>query len=214
MAKKEERITINPMTGEKLFRTKDILVYGITDDEFAVVVDSLPNKEIRIIDCSDCFTDIIALPYIAAIINPAHLTKDDAETLNEYVDEVQYFTERFVFTKQDDILELLSKNLKYTVLEGDEFSDKLKYVLLEASRSEKKHDTYSETIAQTIRVLAEIRKHPYITTAQLAEKIERTQRTVQRYITTLNCAGEFIEYDRKKKGWYLFENKSVLWGDY
>ena len=31
---------------------------------------------------------------------------------------------------------------------------------------------------------------------------------------TLVCAGEFIDYDRKKKGWYLYDNKSVLWGDY
>ena len=63
-------------------------------------------------------------------------------------------------------------------------------------------------------MLSEIRKHPGITTAELAEIIERNAKTVQRYITTLNCAGEFIEYDRKKKGWFLFENKSVLWGDY
>ena len=53
-----------------------------------------------------------------------------------------------------------------------------------------------------------------MTIKELAEKIERNPRTVQRYITTLVCAGEFIDYDRKKKGWYLYDNKSVLWGDY
>lgn len=214
MAKEKETNLINPMTGEQLIRSKNVLVYGITDVEFAIVVDSLPNKDIRVIDCSGCFTDLIALPYIAAIIDPTSLTKEDIETLNEYVDEVQYLTERYVFTNDDKILDNLSKNLKHTILTAEELSDKLRYILLEANRAEKKYDTYSDTVAQTIRVLAEIRMHPYITTTQLADKIERTPRTVQRYITTLNCAGEFIEYDRKKKGWFLFENKSVLWGDY
>ena len=105
--------------------------------------------------------------------------------------------------------------MKCTVFQSDfEFEDKIRYVLLDAARVEKRLSSYSDTITQTIRVLSEIRNHPYITTAELAEKIERNPRTVQRYITTLICAGEFIEYDHKKKGWTLFENKSMLFGDY
>ena len=50
-----------------------------------------------------------------------------------------------------------------------------------------------------------------ITTKELALRIEKSDRTVQRYIETLRCAGEFIEYDRKKKGWYLLvDGKSIL----
>lgn len=214
MAKKEEKYAISPMTGEKVFRTRNILVYGITDDESAVIADSLPNKNIRIIDCFDCFTDLIALPYIAAVIDPECLTREDVNTLNEYAEEVQYLNERYIFTKRHSIINTLSKRLKCTVLEKEEFAYRLKYVLLEAARADKKYDNYSDTVAQIIRVLSEIRKHPYITTDQLAEKIERNPRTVQRYITTLNCAGELIEYDRRKKGWFLYENKSILWGDY
>ena len=109
----------------------------------------------------------------------------------------------------------LQNNVKYIVFNDDfDFQDKIRYVLLEASRDDKRSNSYSDTISQTIRVLSEIRKHPYITTAELAEIIERNPRTVQRYITTLVCAGEFIEYDRKRKGWFLYENKSILWGDY
>ena len=64
------------------------------------------------------------------------------------------------------------------------------------------------------KIIKAIRAKMFITQTELAEKIERNPRTVQRYITTLVCAGEFIDYDRKKKGWYLYDNKSVLWGDY
>lgn len=214
MAKKET-MAINPMTGEELRRTKDVLVYGISDEEFAIICEELPSSDIRVHDCSDCFTDIIALPYIAVVLNPEVVEQEHIDYFNDYANEVLYFTEKIIFTKSHPILEGLNKNVKHTVLDGEfELKSKIKYLLLEATRSERRNDTYSDTIAQTIRVLSEIRKHPGITTAELAEIIERNAKTVQRYITTLNCAGEFIEYDRKKKGWFLFENKSVLWGDY
>lgn len=214
MAKKEA-VAINPMTGEELRRTKDVLVYGISDDQFAIICEELPSSDIRVVDCSDCFTDIIALPYIAVILNPDVVEQEHIDYFNDYANEVLYFTEKIIFTKDHPVLKQLNKNVKHVVLDGDfEIKAKIKYLLLDATRSDRRNDTYSDTIAQTIRVLSEIRKHPGITTAELAEIIERNAKTVQRYITTLNCAGEFIEYDRKKKGWFLFDNKSVLWGDY
>jgi len=214
MAKKEA-VAINPMTGEELRRTKDVLVYGISDNQFAIICEELPSSDIRVVDCSDCFTDIIALPYIAVILNPDVMEQEHIDYFNDYVNEVLYFTEKIIFTKDHPVLKQLNKNVKHVVLDGDfEIKAKIKYLLLDATRSDRRNDTYSDTIAQTIRVLSEIRKHPGITTAELAEIIERNAKTVQRYITTLNCAGEFIEYDRKKKGWFLFDNKSVLWGDY
>lgn len=214
MAKKEA-VAINPMTGEELRRTKDVLVYGISDDQFAIICEELPSSDIRVVDCSDCFTDIIALPYIAVILNPDVVEQEHIDYFNDYANEVLYFTEKIIFTKDHPVLNQLNKNVKHVVLDGDfEIKAKIKYLLLDATRSDRRNDTYSDTIAQTIRVLSEIRKHPGITTAELAEIIERNAKTVQRYITTLNCAGEFIEYDRKKKGWFLFDNKSVLWGDY
>lgn len=203
------------MNGEPLRRTTNILVYGITDEQFLLVAEGTPNNDIHIIDCSDCFNDIIATSYIAVIINPEYLTDENIEYFNEFADEVKYYSEKIVFTKPHPILEKLKNNVSFVVFENDhEFEDKIRFVLLEANRAEKRAKTYSETVAQTIRVLSEIRKHPYITTAELAEIIERNPRTVQRYITTLVCAGEtMLDYDKKKKGWYLYENKSLLWGD-
>lgn len=211
----KNKTAINPMTGEELKRLSNVLIYGITDEQFVFVHENLPNSNTAVIDCSDCFTDIIATAYITVIINPDFLTEENIEYFNELAEDVGYGSGTLIFTKRHDILNNLSSKVKYQAFADDfEFEDKIKYILLESSRKEKRNSTYSDTISQTIRVLSEIRKHPYITTAELAEKIERNSRTVQRYITTLNCAGEFIEYDRKKKGWFLWENKSVLWGDY
>lgn len=211
----KNKTVIDPMTGEQLKRLSNVLIYGITDEQLVFVHENLPNTNTVVIDCSDCFTDIIATAYIAVIINPVLLTAGNIEYFNELVADVDNTSGTLIFTKPHNILNQLSKSVKYQVFTDDfDFEDRIKYILLESSRTEKRNSAYSDTISQTIRVLSEIRKHPYITTAELAEKIERNTRTVQRYITTLNCAGEFIEYDRKKKGWFLYENKSVLWGDY
>ena len=214
MKNKEEKFAINPMTGEKIYKTVEVFVYGVTQDEFLIVADSLPNKKVHITDCSDCFTDILAMPYIAVIINPDTLTRENIEDLNTLYGEVGTYSEKIVFTKRNPILDNLN-NITYVAFGSKlEYEDKLKYILLDAVKLDKKYESYSETISQMIRVLSEIRKHPGITSIQLAEIIERTPRTVQRYIATLNCAGEFIEYDRRKKGWFLLDNKSLLFGDY
>ena len=211
----KRKILINPATGEEMEKLLYILVYGLTDEQFVFVHENLPNSNTVVIDCSDCFTDIIATLYIAVIINPDLMTFENIEYFNELVEDVGNTCGTLIFTKPHDILKRLRKKVRFHVFANDfEFADKIKYVLLESSRTEKRNRAYSDTISQTIRVLSEIRNHPYITTAELAEKIDRNPRTVQRYITTLNCAGEFIEYDRKKKGWFLFENKSALMGDY
>lgn len=205
----------NPRTGEIIHKTKNVLIYGLSDQQIKMVEDNLPNTNTIVMDCTECFTDIIAHAYIAVIMNPDYLELENIEYFNEFANDVGAYSEKIIFTKPHSLLNALQNNVKYIVFNDDfDFQDKIRYVLLEASRDDKRSNSYSDTISQTIRVLSEIRKHPYITTAELAEIIERNPRTVQRYITTLVCAGEFIEYDRKRKGWFLYENKSILWGDY
>lgn len=140
MARKETYAT-NPITGEKIYRTQDVLVYGISDEEFAIICEELPKKDIRVVDCSECFTDIIALPYIAVVINPDVMEQEHVEYFNEFADEVLYFSEKIIFTKNHPILSALNKNVKHIVLDGEfELKAKIKYLLLEATRSEKRND--------------------------------------------------------------------------
>lgn len=194
---------------------KSVLTYGISEKQSDLLMNNLPATNVDVIDCSECFTDLIATNYIAVVINPAALSDEHIAYFEEMVENFIITKEKILFVENHPILNELSNDIKYTVFSDDfDFEAKIKYILLDALREEKKVKTYSDTISQTIRVLSEIRRKPYVTTNQLATIIERTPRTVQRYINTLICAGEFIEYDRKKKGWYIVENKSVLWGDY
>lgn len=215
MPRKKE--VINPQTGEKLKKEINVLIYGLTENQTDIIINNLPNNNLSVIDCTECFTDIIALSYVAVFMNPKILTSDNIQYFNWLADEIGFIgcSEKIIFTEPHPILNELKANVKHIVLQNEfDFIDKIKFVLLEACRAEKRSKAYSDTISQMIRVLSEIRKHPYISTTELAEIIERNPRTVQRCITTLICAGEFIEYDRKKKGWFIYENKSVLWGDY
>ena len=91
--------------------------------------------------------------------------------------------------------------------------EKLKYLLLNAHSRSKKAFEYSEKLVNGLKILAMIRQHPGITTQKLADKLELSIRSVQRYIAALQAAGEWIEYDRTIKGWKLFHGISALFGE-
>lgn len=195
---------------------KNILTYGLTHDEYEIVKKSIPSKDIDLLCCDGEFTDIIVNSFIAVIINPDKLMSADTELLSGfYEDFCGMYTEKIIFTKKHTQIAEIAPSVKYTAFANkEEMEYKLKYILLEASRKDKKIENYSEIIAQTIRVLSEIKRNPGITTAQLAKIIERNTRTVLRYINTLGCAGEMIDYDNKTHGWSLMGNKSILLGDF
>ena len=60
----------------------------------------------------------------------------------------------------------------------------------------------------------EILSKPGIKTKELAESLEKSGRTVNRYINTLQMAGEWIVYDSVKKGWVLEYGTSQLFEVY
>lgn len=88
------------------------------------------------------------------------------------------------------------------------------FILMDAYRKQKKYKNFSIIVANTLFVLSAIKKTPGISTRESAEKLEVSERSVQRYIETLRIAGEWIEYDTALKGWKLSVGKSVLWDDF
>lgn len=95
----------------------------------------------------------------------------------------------------------------------DIIQDKIKYLLLNAHTKNRKAFEYSEKLVNGLKILSLIRKYPGITTQELVDKTELTTRSVQRYITALQAAGEWIEYDRTLRGWKLFHGISSLFGE-
>ena len=193
-------------------RTTLIGTFGLTEDQNKVINDNAPTKSCEVMN-TNCFTDIIATNEMAVIVNWAALSKDDIELLIDFYTEIAPFPETVVLIGNADIPDGLKKYVSvYDDFES--LAQNIKYVLLGAYRRNKKNENFSITLANTIMVLSEIRKRPYVTTKELAQKLELSERTVQRYIETLRVAGEWIEYDMSHKGWKLSAGKSVLWGDF
>ena len=189
-----------------------IMTYGLTDEQVNKIRDSIPIKSCEVVS-TECATDIIATNEMAVIISCEKLSTSDSKLLHDFFKEIASFPETIIFLGKPDFLDdILMFVTTYDSFEELELN--LKYVLLSAYRRNKKTVNFSNTLANTILVLSEIRKHPYITTRQLSEKLELSNRTIQRYIETLRVAGEWIEYDYQNKGWKLQAGKAVLWGDF
>ena len=95
----------------------------------------------------------------------------------------------------------------------DALNGELKYLLLSAHKTAKGLHDFSSRLALAIRILKLIEQHPGITSGELAETVEISRRSVQRYIETLRMAGEWVEYDTSLRGWKLDENQSLLLDD-
>ncbi len=185
--------------------------FGLSDEQISSVESNLPIKSCEIMD-TDCFTDIVAISEMAIIVIWEKLSDDDRDLLIDFYSEIAPFSETMILIGDVNIPEEL-KNYVSIYDSFEDFSVNMKYVLLGAYRRSKKNENFSSTLANTIIILSQIRNKPFVTTKELAEKLELSERTIQRYIETLRVAGEWIEYDTPRKGWRLCDGKSILWGD-
>ena len=191
---------------------KLIATFGLNEDENAYIEKNLPQKECEIMD-TDVVTDIVASSEFAVIVRADAMSQADIDLLYDYYGEVAPLSETVIFIG-DVMIPAKLKNHIAVYKDFDTLKENLKYILLSAYRKQKKSENFSATLANAILILSTIRRQPYITSAELAEKLELSQRSVQRYIETLRVAGEWIEYDTAHKGWHLQVGKSVLWGDF
>lgn len=189
-----------------------IATFGLNEDENAYIEKNLPQKECQIMD-TDEVTDIVAASEFAVIVRADAMNQADIDLLYDYYGEVAPLSETVIFIG-DVMIPAKLKNHIAVYKDFDTLKENLKYILLSAYRKQKKSENFSATLANAILILSTIRRQPYITSAELAEKLELSQRSVQRYIETLRVAGEWIEYDTAHKGWHLQVGKSVLWGDF
>ena len=189
-----------------------IAVLGLTPDEIDIVKKNVPQKDFEIM-VTDDYRDLIAVSAMAVIARTDAIDEEDVNILIDWYKEIAPFSESVSFIGKIQLPKELTKHI--IVHESfDVFSDKIKFFLLSAYRKQKKTENFSATLANAIMILSLIRKHPYITSVELSEKLELSQRSVQRYIETLRVAGEWIEYSPEKRGWILSAGKSILWGDF
>lgn len=189
-----------------------IITYGLTDKENSSILKNIPASDYKVMN-TECATDIIAFSASAVLINAAKLSNNDYNMIIDYYTEINGCTyETVIWIGMPVPQGALKKQFK-CYESFDMIEDNLKYILFSAHSKPQKAASFSKKLADGIKILSLIRNRPGITTRELAETMELSQRTIQRYIASLQAANEWIEYNRAKKGWELQDGKSVLFGD-
>jgi hypothetical protein len=190
-----------------------VTTFGLSEEQNKLVENALPTKGYELLD-TDAPTDLIAISAAALIINAAALDTESREMMFDYYTEVGDCTDETVFwlgyPKPPHHL-----RAKFKCYENfEELAANLKYHLLSAHKKSKKAKDFSKQLMDCLLIMKLIRSRPGIRTQELADELELSMRTVQRYISTLQVAGEWIAYDHTKKGWYLQDGVSPLFDNF
>ena len=190
-----------------------VITFGLSDEENETVRKALPSKEYEVYD-ADMPQDILAINAGVIIINSDNSSKEAIDMFIDYYYDLVGYTEQTVFwLGKIRAPKKLDRFLKYRS-SFEELEKDLKYLILSAFKKSKKIIDFSKKIADCIVVLSLIRSNPGIKTKELSEKLELPTRTIQRYISTLQAGGEWIEYDYSVRGWKLQCGISILFGDH
>lgn len=200
--------------GEIVFdAVNTIITFGITPEDQSRVFGKLPSDE-YIFHNTDCASDIITILACAVIISASEIARDEMKILSDFYHEVGEALDEYIFWIGSPTSPFpKSKHIKY-FLTMDSFLSSLPYSILDAQHKHNKTKDFSRRLADCLQILSEVRSHPGITSKELSEKLELSLRTVQRNVATLQAAGEWIEYNRKRKGWFLQDGISILFGDH
>ena len=186
-----------------------VMTFGLTKMQNESVGKVLPIKECELY-VTDVPEDLIAISASAVIINAEKLSKSNVDMMFDYYTEIGKSADETVYwIGVPEPPKQLQKVIR-TYSCFDELSVELKYQLLTAYRKSRKAKDFSRKMADCIKIISLVKARPGIKTQEIAERLEVSTRTVQRYISTLQVAGEGIEYDNIKKGWFLPGNYSIL----
>jgi len=190
-----------------------VITFGLSEQQNNLVKNALPTQGYDLLD-TDAPTDLIAISAAALIINAAALDIERSEMIFDYYIEIGDCTDETVFWLgyPKPPSHLRAKFKCYQNFE--ELAVNFKYHLLSAHSKSKKAKDFSKQLMECLLIMKLIRSHPGIRTQELVEELELSTRTVQRYISTLQAAGEWIAYDHTKKGWYLQDGVSPLFDNF
>lgn len=191
---------------------KRIITFGLTEKENEKVFTQMPAKDYELLD-TDCFTDVLAVPATAILINTEQTETEDLEMLCQYYLDIECCTDETVIWIGSTQVPSGLKSFIKVYPDFEALDETLKYVLLSAHRKTKNAEGHSRMLADSLLILSLIRKFPGITTAQIVERTEISLRSVQRYIKSIQATGEWLTYNRTIRGWELQDGKSLLFGD-
>ena len=191
---------------------KKVFTYGLSEEENTKVRKVLPSKEYGLID-EECITSLLAKNYTAVILNTNAMVQDEIDEVCDYYLNIGCSTDETLVWLGRAPVPAKMKTYVKAYPDFSSIEENLKFLLLTAHRKTKKVEGHSRMLADSLLILSMVRKFPGISTQQLVERTGISERSVQRYIKSIQATGEWLEYNRSKRGWELQYGKSLLFGD-
>ena len=191
---------------------KKVFTYGLSKEENAKVQKVLPSKEYTLVD-NEIITSLVAKNYTAVILNTDAMTPEQIEEVCNYYLSIDCCTDETFFWLGNVSVPTGMNGFVKTYRDFSCIEENLKFLLLTAHRKTKRVEGHSRMLADSLLILAMVRKFPGISTQKLAERTGISERTAQRYIKSIQATGEWLAYNRSKRGWELQYGKSLLFGD-
>ena len=195
------------MGKEKTQEIEIVSAYGFSQAETEAIRACLPADGVQLQIAEDG-TDVLVNEKIAVLVRMDTVPEDQWQMINAFYEDGASFSEAVIFVGDVHGKKIYNRITVYAGVE--ELLRNFKYILLAAQKRRKNAESFSRSVSYALRILKEITENPGISSRELSERLEISQRSVTRYIETLNMSGESIIYSRKENGWRLQYDESLL----
>jgi len=209
----KNKLLKHPISGKMFepYRTwNTIITLGLNFQIMKIISDIGKSIEARIYQAQQ-WQDIAAIPCFYVIIDPSGLKENILKILFELWREDDV---KVIFTEIPDIE--IPDDLHKKIIVNEEFflnREKLKIELLNhktrASHICNTERKYDSKIFRLLSILKKLKAGKYISSTDLACEFNVSAKTISRDIDLLRQIGEIVQYDTKKRAYYLEE--SILW---
>ena len=181
-------------------KRKRVMLFGLKDKEISMLIKSLPQCDFMY---SEVWTDIIAVPSDLVIANFEELDEDSIDAIYCFYRDIEPSPEQIIITNVKNKQKIKSVRYVENLFESETTA---RTTVLSALHDTLRDVDFSRRIIITLDIMSKICMHPGITTKELAECEELSERSIKRYIDTLRMAGAIINY--KDKGWH---SEMAIW---
>ena len=176
-----------------------IILFGLSDEETDIIRECGLRFELLHFDD---YRDVLAYYAELLIINPQALDDEGRSALTEYYREIDPCDERVILANIDEAFKGIS--FVETIEDFFDYPESIPVILMRILKKTKRDVDFSRRIMLAMKILKAIEDHPGITTKQISERVEQSDRSTKRYIRSLQAAGIMIEY--QNKGWICVQN--------
>jgi len=184
-----------------------VAAWGFSAEENKIINSFLTKTTMELLEV-EFAADLLVVDSLMSIINISGVNGDELQQLLSYYNQVPVSSETVILV--GDCGKLVISNRMAVYGKFSDLQSNLKYLLLAAHRQRKNAESFSRSISYALIILKMITENPGISSKEIADRLELSPRSVTRYIETLNMAGESIVYNRKKNGWSLEYDESLL----